>query len=117
MTHLPPGLVAVCQDERSQVRNREKCLATLKARILDFRRRAEEAKLGAGRLTLRGSGDRSEEIRTYNFPQNRMADHRLGSKAPTLDQVLDGALGPAIGALQAADLAERLAQAGQQDER
>ena len=61
--------------------------------------------------------DRSERIRTYNFPENRIADHRIGFKAHNLDQVLDGELGPVIEALQAADLAERLAQAGQQDER
>ncbi len=108
MTHLPTGLVAVCQDERSQVRNREKCLATLKARILDFRRRAEEAKLGADRLTLRGSGDRSEKIRTYNFPQNRMTDHRIGLTLYSLDRVIDGNLGELLGALRDNDVEERM---------
>ena len=108
MTHLPTGLVAVCQDERSQIRNREKCFATLKARILDFRRREEEAKLGADRLTLRGSGDRSEKIRTYNFPQNRMTDHRIGLTLYSLDRIVDGDLSALLGALRENDLDERI---------
>ena len=108
MTHLPTGLVAVCQDERSQIRNREKCLRTLKARILDFRRREEEAKVGADRLTLRGSGDRSEKIRTYNFPQNRMTDHRIGLTLYALDRIVDGAMGDLLEALRAHDLDERI---------
>ena len=109
MTHLPTGLVAQCQDERSQIRNREKCLATLKARILDFRRREEEAKLGASRLTLRGSGDRSERIRTYNFPQNRMTDHRVDLTLYSLERIVEGALDPILGALREKDLSERIA--------
>ncbi len=108
MTHLPTGLVAVCQDERSQIRNREKCLATLKARVLDFRRREEEAKLGADRLTLRGSGDRSEKIRTYNFPQNRMTDHRIGLTIYSLDRIVDGEMGQLLDALREHDVAERI---------
>ena len=108
MTHLPTGLVAVCQDERSQIRNREKCLATLKARILDFRRREEEAKVGASRLTLRGSGDRSEKIRTYNFPQNRMTDHRISLTLYSLDRIIDGDLGALMEALHRNDLDERI---------
>ena len=111
MTHLPTGLVAVCQDERSQIRNREKCLATLKARILDFRRREEEAKVGADRLTLRGSGDRSEKIRTYNFPQNRMTDHRIGLTLYSLDRIIDGDLSELLEALKNHDVDERLKQA------
>ena len=94
MTHLPTGLVAQCQDERSQQRNKEKCLATLKARILDQRRREEEAKAGANRLSLRGSGDRSERIRTYNFPQNRLTDHRVDLTLYSLDRVMEGAVAP-----------------------
>ena len=109
MTHRPTGLVAQCQDERSQIRNREKCLATLKARILDFRRREEEAKLGASRLTLRGSGDRSERIRTYNFPQNRMTDHRVDLTLYSLERIVEGALDPVLGALREKDLSERIA--------
>lgn len=111
MTHLPTGLVAVCQDERSQQRNREKCFATLKARILDFRRREEEAKLGADRLTLRGSGDRSERIRTYNFPQNRMTDHRVDLTLYSLDRIVEGEMEPLLDALQRNDLDQRIALA------
>ena len=111
MTHLPTGLVAVCQDERSQQRNREKCFATLKARILDHKRREEEAKLGANRLSLRGSGDRSERIRTYNFPQNRVTDHRIDLTLYSLDRVIDGEMAPLLDALAAHDLDERLSSA------
>ncbi len=108
MTHLPTGLVAVCQDERSQQRNREKCFATLKARILDFRRREEEAKLGASRLSLRGSGDRSERIRTYNFPQNRVTDHRIDLTLYSLDRVIEGEMDGLLDALARNDLDERI---------
>ena len=111
MTHIPTGLVAVCQDERSQIRNREKCFATLKARILDFKRREEEAKLGADRLTLRGSGDRSEKIRTYNFPQNRLTDHRIGLTLYSLDRIIDVNMGELLEALRNHDLDERLTRA------
>ena len=108
MTHLPTGLVAVCQDERSQIRNKEKCLKTLKARILDFRRREEEAKLGADRLSLRGSGDRSERIRTYNFPQNRMTDHRIDLTLYALDRIMEGEITELLSALKENDLDERI---------
>jgi len=110
MTHIPTGLVAVCQDERSQIRNREKCFATLKARILDHMRREEEAKVGASRLTLRGSGDRSEKIRTYNFPQNRMTDHRIGLTLYSLDRIVDGDMQELLDALRNRDLDERVAR-------
>ena len=108
MTHLPTGLVAQCQDERSQQRNKEKCLATLKARILDLRRREEEAKLGADRLSLRGSGDRSERIRTYNFPQNRLTDHRIDLTLYSLDRIAEGEMSPVLEALKARDVTERI---------
>jgi len=100
MTHLPTGLVATCQDERSQQRNREKCYATLKARILDLRRREEEARVGADRQEMVGSGDRSEKIRTYNFPQNRLTDHRINLTVYALDRIIDGDLGEIISALK-----------------
>lgn len=108
MTHLPTGLVAVCQDERSQIRNKEKCLATLKARILDFRRREEEAKIGADRLALRGSGDRSEKIRTYNFPQNRVTDHRISMTLYSLDRFVDGEIASMLEALRSNYTDQRL---------
>jgi peptide chain release factor 1 len=108
MTHLPTGLVAQCQDERSQQRNKEKCLATLKARILDQRRREEEAKLGADRMSLRGSGDRSERIRTYNFPQNRLTDHRIDLTLYSLDRIVEGEMAPVLEALKARDVSERV---------
>lgn len=108
ITHLPTGLVAQCQDERSQHRNKEKALAVLRSRILDARRQAEEAKAGATRLTLRGSGDRSQRIRTYNFPQNRLTDHRIGLTLYALDRVMEGELGELFAALEAFDLRQRL---------
>ena len=108
MTHLPTGLVATCQDERSQQRNREKCFATLKARILDLRRREQEAQAGADRLTLRGSGDRSERIRTYNFPQNRMTDHRIDLTLYSLDRIIDGDISQLLASLRENDLEERI---------
>ncbi|MBO7721927.1 MAG: peptide chain release factor 1 [Kiritimatiellae bacterium] len=108
MTHLPTGLVAVCQDERSQMRNREKCFATLKARILDLKRREEDARRGADRLSLRGSGDRSEKIRTYNFPQNRVTDHRIGLTLHALDRIIDGEMAPLLDALRVNDTDERI---------
>jgi peptide chain release factor 1 len=111
MTHLPTGLVAQCQDERSQQRNKEKCLATLKARILDQRRREEEAKAGASRLSLRGSGDRSERIRTYNFPQNRLTDHRVELTLYSLDRIVEGDLDPVLSPLHEKDLTDRISAA------
>ncbi|MCL1920820.1 MAG: peptide chain release factor 1 [Kiritimatiellaeota bacterium] len=108
ITHLPTGLVAQCQDERSQHRNKEKAMGVLKARILDQRRQAEEAKLGKTRLDLRGSGDRSQRIRTYNFPQNRMTDHRVNLTLYSLDRIVEGDLAPLLDALHAYDLDQRL---------
>ena len=113
ITHLPTGLVAQCQDERSQHRNKEKALAVLKSRILDARRQAEEAKAGATRLTLRGSGDRSQRIRTYNFPQNRLTDHRINLTLYSLDRVMEGELDTLFTQLETFDLSQRLAAAVQ----
>ena len=108
ITHLPTGLVAQCQDERSQHRNKEKAMGVLKSRILDARRQTEEAKLGKTRLDLRGSGDRSQRIRTYNFPQNRMTDHRVNLTLYSLDRIVEGDLTPLLDALHAYDLNQRL---------
>ncbi|MDD4102536.1 MAG: peptide chain release factor 1 [Kiritimatiellae bacterium] len=109
ITHLPTGLTAQCQDERSQHRNKEKAMGVLKARLLDQRRQAEAAKLGKTRLDLRGSGDRSQRIRTYNFPQNRMTDHRVNLTLYSLDRIMDGDLRPLFEALAAHDLEQRVA--------
>jgi len=108
MTHLPTGLVAQCQDERSQLRNKEKALAVLKSRLLDQRRQAEAAKQGKTRRDLIGSGDRSQRIRTYNFPQNRMTDHRINLTLYSLDRIVEGNLDALIEALQRHDLGQRL---------
>jgi len=108
MTHLPTGLVAQCQDERSQLRNKEKALAVLKSRLLDQRRQAEAAKLGKTRRDLIGSGDRSQRIRTYNFPQNRMTDHRINLTLYSLDRIIEGNLDNLFEALQRHDLGQRL---------
>ena len=111
MTHLPTGLVAQCQDERSQQRNKEKCLATLKARILDQRRREEEAKAGANRLSLRGAGVRAERIRTDNVPQTRLTAHRGDRPRYSLGRVMEGALDPVLEALRTRDLDQRISTA------
>ena len=108
ITHLPTGLVAQCQDERSQHRNKEKALSVLKARLFDQRRQAEEAKMGKTRRDLIGSGDRNQRIRTYNFPQNRMTDHRVNLTLYSLDRIVEGDLRPLLDALHQHDLAQRL---------
>jgi len=108
LTHLPTGLVVACQDERSQQRNREKAMRVLKARLLDRARTAEQAKMASERKSQIGSGDRSERIRTYNFPQNRLTDHRINLTIYSLDRVMAGELDAIIEALQARDTEERL---------
>ena len=111
ITHLPTGIVVSCQNERSQLQNKEQGMRMLRARLLA---RAEEEAADAASAARRSqvrTVDRSERIRTYNYPENRIADHRIGFKAHNLDQVLAGDLGDVIAALQAADLAERLSTA------
>jgi len=110
VTHLPTGMVAQSQDERSQQRNKEKALAVLKARLLDLQRRAEEERSGQTRRSQIGSGDRSEKIRTYNFPQNRLTDHRINFTLYSLNRVMEGELDEVIGALEENDLEERVRQ-------
>ncbi|MGD9727305.1 MAG: peptide chain release factor 1 [Nitrospiraceae bacterium] len=92
ITHLPTGVVVSCQDERSQLKNRTKAMRTLRARIVEAEREKQEAEIAQNRKAQVGSGDRSEKIRTYNFPQNRVTDHRIGLTVHKLDQVLDGDL-------------------------
>ncbi len=108
VTHLPTGIVAQSQDERSQHRNREKALTVLKSRILDARRREEEERQGRNRRSLMGSGDRSERIRTYNFPQNRVTDHRINLTLYNLDAVMEGDLEELLAALRQHDQNSRL---------
>jgi peptide chain release factor 1 len=109
ITHLPTGIVAECQDDRSQHRNKAKALAVLTARLRDKDRTERAAKEAATRKGLIGTGDRSDRIRTYNYAQGRLTDHRIGLTLYKLQAVLDGDLGEVIAALQAAQAAEQLA--------
>jgi len=108
ITHLPTGLVVTCQDERSQLQNKEKALRVLRARLLDMKRRAQEEELAQARRSQVGTGERSERIRTYNFPQGRMTDHRIGLTLYRLDSILEGDLDEVIDALILADQMEQL---------
>ena len=110
ITHPPSGLVAECQDDRSQHRNKAKAMAVLAARLREKERSERAAKEAATRKSLIGSGDRSDRIRTYNFPQGRLTDHRINLTLYKLAQVMDGDLGDVIAALKAARAAEQLAQ-------
>ncbi len=112
LTHLPTGLVVTCQNERSQLQNKASAMRILKARLAALADEQAAAEASASRKSQVRTVDRSERIRTYNFPENRIADHRIGYKAHNLDTVLGGDLSGVVEALQAADLAERLASAG-----
>ena len=106
--HIPTGTIVRCQDGRSQLKNKEKAMSILRARLLERKQREEEAKYSAQRRGQIGTGGREEKIRTYNFPQNRLTDHRIGLTLYNLDRVIDGDLEGMIKALQAADVVERL---------
>ena len=109
ITHLPTGIVAECQDDRSQHRNKAKAMAVLLARLRDRERSEREAREAATRRSLVGSGDRSDRIRTYNFPQGRLTDHRINLTLYKLGQIMEGDLGDVIAALQAAQAQDQLA--------
>jgi peptide chain release factor 1 len=113
ITHLPTGLVVTCQDERSQLKNRAKALRVLKARLLERAQQEQQAAIAADRRSQVGTGERSERIRTYNFSQARVTDHRIGLTLHRLPTVLEGDLDELIDALAAAENAERLERVNQ----
>ncbi len=110
MTHLPTGIVVTCQNERSQLQNKEKALQILKAKIYEETIRKQEEEQGNARRSKIGTGDRSEKIRTYNYPQNRVTDHRIGLTLNKLDRIMEGDLGDVVEALINEDQKRKLAQ-------
>ena len=108
ITHVPTGLVVTCQDERSQIKNRAKAMRVLKARLLERAQDEQQAAIAADRRSQVGTGERSERIRTYNFPQARVTDHRIGLTLHRLAAVMEGDLDELVEALTAAEQAERL---------
>lgn len=109
ITHMPTGVVVACQEERSQLKNRQRAMKLLRARLYEAQKRAADAARAAERKEQVGTGDRSERIRTYNFPQDRLTDHRLGRNF-SLTQIMEGRLEPVVGALLADDRERRLEQ-------
>jgi peptide chain release factor 1 len=99
LTHLPTGTIVSCQDEKSQIKNRAKAMRVMRSRLYEMELEKQQEKIGAERRSMVGSGDRSEKIRTYNFPQNRVTDHRIGFTLHQLDQVMEGKLEPFVDAL------------------
>ena len=108
ITHLPTGLVVECQDERSQYKNKDKAMKVLRSRLYEMEREKQESAEAAARRSQVGSGDRSERIRTYNFPQGRVTDHRIGLTLYKIESIMDGSLDELIDALVTADQAEKL---------
>lgn len=112
ITHIPTGIVAECQDERSQHKNREKAMRVLRSRILEAERKKRQSSIADDRKSQVGTGDRSERIRTYNYPQGRVSDHRIGLTIYKLEQFLNGDMDEIIDALITADTAKRLGEQG-----
>lgn len=110
ITHLPTGMVVECQDERSQYKNKDKAMKVLKSRLLQKEQEAQDSEISAQRKSQVGSGDRSERIRTYNYPQGRLTDHRIGLTLYRLEDILNGDLDEVIDSLVAADRAQKLKQ-------
>ncbi|MBR2854120.1 MAG: peptide chain release factor 1, partial [Clostridia bacterium] len=108
LTHEPTGLVVTCQDEKSQIKNKDKAFKVLKARLYDLEMQKQQAEIAGQRKSQVGSGDRSERIRTYNFPQGRVSDHRIGLTLYKLEQFLDGDLDEIIDGLITSDQAEKM---------
>jgi peptide chain release factor 1 len=113
ITHLPTGIVVSCQNEKSQLQNKEQAMRILRARLLTAAQEEADAQASAERKSQVSAVDRSQRVRTYNFPENRISDHRVGFKAYNLDQVLDGDLDAVIGALSTADRAEKIAESAE----
>jgi peptide chain release factor 1 len=113
ITHLPTGLVVSCQDEKSQIKNRAKAERVLRSRLYEIELEKQQQQIGAERRSMVGTGDRSEKIRTYNFPQNRVTDHRIGLTLHQLDRVMEGDLEPIIDALTTYYQTEKLKQQGE----
>jgi peptide chain release factor 1 len=113
LTHIPTGTIVSCQDEKSQIKNRAKAMRVLRSRLYEIELEKQQAELGAERRSMVGTGDRSEKIRTYNFPQNRLTDHRIGLTLHQLDMVMDGRLEPIIDALTTHYQTEKLKHAGE----
>ena len=111
ITHLPTGMVVECQDERSQFKNKDKAMRVLRSRLLEQKQQEQQSAIAADRRAQVGTGDRSERIRTYNFPQGRVTDHRIGLTLYKIDSILDGDLNELIDALITADRAEKLQHA------
>jgi peptide chain release factor 1 len=112
ITHLPTGLVVSCQDEKSQIKNRAKAMRVLRSRLYEIELEKQRAEIGAERRSMVGTGDRSEKIRTYNFPQNRVTDHRIGLTLHQLDMVMEGRLDPIVDALTTHYQTDQLGQEG-----
>ena len=108
LTHKPSGIVIECQEERSQFKNKDKALKMLRAKLYDIKQREQSEKVASDRKSQVGTGDRSEKIRTYNYPQNRVTDHRIGVTLHSLDSFVNGNIGQMIDSLIAADTAEKL---------
>lgn len=112
VTHIPTGTVVECQDERSQYKNKDRALSVLRARLFAQKQAEQDAQIASERRTQVGTGDRSEKIRTYNFPQSRLTDHRIGFSMYRLEDVMNGDLDPVFEALMTAEQAEKLAAQG-----
>ena len=110
LTHLPTGMVVSCQDEKSQIKNRAKGMRVLRSRLYEMKLQEQQQQITEERRSMVGSGDRSEKIRTYNFPQNRLTDHRIGLTIHQLDRIMDGRFDDIVDALIAYYQAEKLKQ-------